>query len=200
VHCIKKLGLGVQLPIIEFSAVSVRERYCSDSLDLVNLDQVNKRVEAQHERAGFPLAFAAVEILLNEDLRSYDYDFPLWQAQVHGVVVGLEIDAVESAIKREYPSKASRSMPLSLGECSNLAAALKSAIQPNFVRNGRPLNGRLKKSQLNEIGLWLSPYEPKVRYVLTGCHFDGNQLKLKRGVRRRLQELTLGETAPRFQA
>jgi hypothetical protein len=196
--CIAKLGLGRKLPVTEFSAISICEGYSPDGLDFVNLDQINKRVEGQHERAAFPFAFASIEISLNEARQAQE--FPFWQARVHGFVVGLEADAAESAIKREYPSEASIPMPLSLSECPNLAAALNSAIKPEFVRNAHPRNGRLKKSQLKEIGLWLSLYEPKVRYVLTGCQFDGNQLKLKPGVRRRLQELTLGETAPRFQA
>jgi hypothetical protein len=189
VTCIQQLGLGPELPIIEFSAVSVRNSYSLDCLDRIDLRKIKKRIRDQHKRAGFPLAFAGVEILLNEMRQRHEYHAPFWQAQVHGVVVGLEIDDVESAVKREYPSEASIPMPLSLSECSNLAAAaLDSAVNPEFVRNDGSRNTRLKKSQLKEVGLWVSLHEPKVRYVLTGCHFDGTQLELKRGVRRHLNE------------
>jgi hypothetical protein len=72
-----------------------------NSLDLC---KINKRVERQHERAGFPLAFAGVEILL--DAYGPAKDLLVRQAEVYGIVVGLEIDAVKKAIHREYPSEA----------------------------------------------------------------------------------------------
>jgi hypothetical protein len=186
VACITELKLKPKLPLIEFSAVSVRATYLRDCLDRIDLSQIRRRIRDQHERAGFPLAFAGIEILLGKSRPSNAYDSPFWQVMVHCVVVGLEIDAVETAVKREYPSEASTPMPLSLSKCSNFAAALNIAIKPEFVRNDGARHSLLTKSQLKEVGLWVSLYEPKVRYVLTSCHFDGNQLELSRGVERRL--------------
>jgi hypothetical protein len=153
---IEELGMGPELPFIEFSGVSVSYRGdLRDSLDRIDLRQINKRIRDQHKRAGFPLAFTGVEISLNEDRQ--DYDDPFWQAQVYGVVVGLGIEAVESAIKREYPSEASISMPLQVRKCLNSAVALNDAIKPEFVRRASCMddagrryihNCRLKKTQI----------------------------------------------------
>jgi len=138
--CIEELGLGPQLPIIEFSAVSVSVRQdLRDRLDCIDLHQINNRIRDQHKRAGFPLAFAGVEISLNEDRQ--DYDHPFWQAQVYGVIVGLEIEAVESAVKREYPSEAASPMPLHVRKCLNLAVALNDAHQAR-ARAESKLHGR----------------------------------------------------------
>jgi hypothetical protein len=199
VTCIEELGLGPELPIFEFSAVSVSYRGdLRDSLGRVDLRQINKRIRDQHKRAGFPLAFAGVEISLNEDRQ--DYDDPFWQAQVCGVVVGLEFEDVKSAIKREYPSEPSIPMPLWVRKCSDLAVALNDAVKPEFVRTASYMddagrryihNCRLRKTQLKEVGLWLSLYEAPVRYVLTGCQRSGERFVLKPGVRKRLKELAL---------
>jgi hypothetical protein len=201
---INGLGLGPLARITEFGdavSVSSRQYFLQGMLDHIDLGQINRHIHAQHERADFPLAFAGIEIVLNDNRGACTNDDPpFWQARVRGIVVGLEADAVESAIKREYPREASSPTPLSLSKCRNLAAALDSAIKPEFVRNASPRNPGLKNAQLNETALWLNLYEPKVRYVLTGCHFDGTRFELHCGVQRRLQELTLGETAPRFQA
>ena len=199
VTCIEELGLGPELPIIKFSAVSIRYRGdLRDNLNRIDLGQIKTRIRDQQKRAGFPLAFAGVEISLNEARQ--DYDDPFWQAQVYGVVVGLEFEAVKSAIKREYPSEASIPMPLWVRKCSDLAVALNDAIKPEIVRRASCMddagrryihNCRLKKSQLKEVGLWLSLYEAPVRYVLTGCQRNGERFVLKPGVRKRLKELAL---------
>jgi hypothetical protein len=186
---IDELEMGPPLPIIEFSAVSVRNRYPRDCLNIIDLCKIQKLIRDQNKRAAFPLAIAGIEIALNKDGPAGDH--PFWQAQAYGVVVGLEADAVESAIKREYPHAASMPKPFSLSESSNLAAALNFAIKPEPVRSDGLRNTRLKKTQLKEVVLWLSLYEPPVRYVLTGCHFNGNRLELKRGIRKRLKELAL---------
>jgi hypothetical protein len=201
VSCLEELGLGPALPIIEFSAISVTDsQYLRDSLDLIDLRQINKRIRDQHERAGFPLAFAGVEISLSEDRQALNH--PFWQAQVYGVVVGLEIEAVESAIKREYPSEASIPMPLWVRKCSNLAVALSDAIKPELVRRASCMDDagrgdtrkfRLKKTQLKEVGLWLSLYEAPVRYVLTGSRRYSDRIKLNPGVRKHLEKLALAQ-------
>jgi hypothetical protein len=71
VASIDELGLQPELPITKFSGVAVisRQHYARGMLGDIDLCQINRYIQAQHERAGFPLAFAAVEILLNDGRR-----------------------------------------------------------------------------------------------------------------------------------
>jgi hypothetical protein len=191
VACIAELRLGPELRIVAFDAVSVSSRryHMQGMLDRIDLAEIKRHIQAQHERADFPLAFARIEIALNENRNANEQDdLPFWQAQVHGIVIGLDVAAVESAIQREYPRAASMPMPLSLRQCSNLPAALDFAFKPEFVRNAGPRKPRLRKAQLSEVALWLSLDEAAVRYVVTGCQFDGNRLQLDHGVRERLKK------------
>jgi hypothetical protein len=198
VTCIEELGLGPQLPIIEFSAISVTySQDLRDSLDLIDLSQINKRIRDQHKRARFPLAFADVEISLNEDRQAYDD--PFWQAQVYGVVVGLEIEALKSAIKHLYPHAESISRPLRVRECSNLPKALSYAIKPGFVIRVSHIDRRtgrnnteyydLKAPQVREMAMSLGRYKLPVRYALTGCRKYSDRIELNPGVRKCLKEL-----------
>jgi hypothetical protein len=187
------------LPVTAFCAVPLRDQFLPGTLDQMNVPLINKRVQRQHQRAGFPLVFAGIDLSWNE--YSPPKKPPLWQGQVYGVVVGLDVEAVKRAIKHLYPHAASIHKPLRVRKCSNLPKALSYAIKPAFVRRVSHIsatNGRqdiddywLKRPQLRELALCLGRYKLPVRYALTGCKRYSDRIELNPDVRKRLKELAM---------
>jgi hypothetical protein len=110
------------LAITAFSAISVKDQQSGGKLAQLDLPLINRRIQRQHQRAGFPLVFAGVDVSWNEC--SPAKKSPFWQAQVYGVVVGLGVDAVKSALKPLYPHAPSIPRPLRVRECTELPEAL----------------------------------------------------------------------------
>jgi hypothetical protein len=167
------LNQGRELPVVTFSAVLNKGRYPVNQLHQMDLPSVKRRVQRKHQGARFPLAFAGINISFNET--SFPKNPPFWQAQVEGVVVGLEVDAVKAALDRQYPHAAS--VPRAL-EWSELPQVLSSVIHPTFVRQvthidntGRQTtdNYDLDAPQLRELALALGRFKLPERYALTGC-------------------------------
>jgi hypothetical protein len=165
----------------------------------MKLPAFNEKIQTRHRRAGFPLVFAGIDFSWNED-NTPKKNQPFWQAQVYGVVVGLDVDAVKSGIKSQYPSAASISRPLRVRECTDLPEAVSYTIKPGFVKrvsyidkkgHHNTRNCDLKPPQLREMALCLGRYELPARYVLTGCRRYTDRLDLNPGVRKRLKELAL---------
>src|SRR3984893_13478386 len=185
---------GPLLPITAFCAVPLSDQYPPGTLRKLKLPAFNEKIRTRHRRAGLPLVFAGIDLSWNEC--SPPKKPPIWQGQVYGVVVGLDVEAVKSAIKHLYPHAESISRPLRVRECSNLPKALSYAIKPGFVirvshidrRTGRDNTDYygLKAPQLRELALCLGRYELPNRYALTGCRRYSNRIDLNRGVRRRL--------------
>jgi hypothetical protein len=160
-------------PMTAFSADLNIGTYPVGQLDQMDLPLLKSRIQREHRRAGFPLAFAGINISLNDESPSKNP--PFWQARVDGVVVGLEVDAVKAALGRLYPRAASTSRPL---ERSELSQALNDVIKPTFARRVTRIGGMgrqttdnydLDASQLRELALALGEFELTERYALTGC-------------------------------
>jgi hypothetical protein len=94
-----------ELPITPFSGVLNKETYPVGQLYQMDLPFLKRRVQRELQRAGFPLAFAGVNISLNDESPSKNP--PFWQAHVDGVVVGLGVDAVKNALQCRYLSAVS---------------------------------------------------------------------------------------------
>lgn len=194
---IRRVQRRRKLPITAFCAVPLRDQYRPGRLSQMDLPLINDRVQSQHKRAGLPLVFAGIDLSWNEYIPPKKP--PFWQGQVYGVVVGLDVEAVKSAIKRLYPRAASITKPFQATECSDLPEALSYAIKPAFVRRvsyidyprRRPLKPWLKGPQLRELALCLGRYKLPVRYALTGCRRYSDRIELNPGVRKRLKELAL---------
>jgi hypothetical protein len=193
---VEKLRRRGKLPITAFSAASVRDQYPVGQLHRLNLPLINKRIQRQHQRAQFPVVFAAADISFNE--ASPPKSPPYWQAQVYGIVVGLGVDAVKAALKRLYPAAPSVPRPLRVRECSDLPAALSYLIKPQFVRRigyiddtGRQNTRKcgLKAAQARELALCLGRYQLPLRHALTGCRRYRDRIDLNPGVRQRLKGL-----------
>jgi hypothetical protein len=186
VACVDQLGLLPELPITEFGpiAVTTRQHYEHGTVGQIDLGEIRRYIRAQHEQAGFPLAFAGIKLLFNDGRQGNGDPGPSWYVQINGVVVGWTADSVETTVRRLYPSDTLLAIPSTFRERSNLAEALDFAVKPEFAQ--RP---GLKKAQLNEVASWLSLYKPRLRYVLTGCHFNGCRLELSSGAQSRIKEL-----------
>jgi hypothetical protein len=196
---IKKVQRRQELPITAFQAVPLSDQYMPGMLRKMKAPAFNEKIQVRHRRAGFPLVFAGIDVSWNEDNTSKAP--PFWQAQLYGVVVGIDVEDVKNAIKRLYPRHTSIKRPLRVRECTDVPRALSYAIKPAFVRRVSyvdPRTGRdntynydLKAPQLREMALCLGRYELPVRYALTGCRLYSDRIKLNRGVRKRLKELAL---------
>jgi hypothetical protein len=197
---IKRVRQRRQLPITAFSAVSRNGRYPVGKIAKIDLPVINKRVQRQHQRAQFPLVFAGIDLSLNEDgqrkRRSH------WRAQVYGVVIGLDVEAVKKALQHLYPHTSSTPRPLRVRVCSELPEALSYVIKPEFVRRVSYIDDTnrhntrkcgLKAAQLRELALCLGRYESTVRYALTGCRRYSDRIDLYPGARTRLKELALAQ-------
>jgi hypothetical protein len=167
------LNQAPELPITAFSGVLNNGRYPVGQLDHMDLPFLKRRVQRELQRAGFPLAFAGINISFIEE--NPPQNPPFWQAQVDGVVVGFEVDAVKSALQSRYLSTASNPRAL---ERAKLPQALSDVIQPTFVRQVTYINNAghqttenydLDASQLQELALALSEFELPDRFALTGC-------------------------------
>jgi hypothetical protein len=199
---------GALLPITAFQAVPLSDQYMPGMLRKMKAPAFNEKIQARHRRAGFPLVFAGIDVSWNEDSTSKAP--PFWQAQLYGVVVGIDVEDVKNAIKRLYPGDTSIKRPLRVRECTDVPRALSYAVKPAFVRRVSyvdPRTGRdntynydLKPPQLRELALCLGRFELPVRYALTGCRRYSDRIKLNSGVRKRLKELALARTAGRIDA
>jgi hypothetical protein len=129
---IQKLQRKLILPMTAFQAVPLQDQYAPGMLNQMALPTINERIRCRHRRAGFSLVFAGIDISWNE--YSPPRNPPFWQGQVYGVVIGLDVEAVKSALKSSYPHHASISKPLRVRECTDLPEALSYAIKPAFVR------------------------------------------------------------------
>jgi hypothetical protein len=201
--CIDKLRStkwGPRLPITAFSAVHVCDQYLLGKLAQMDVPLINRRVQRQHQRARFPLVFAGIDLSWDEYIPPRKP--PFWQGHIYGVVVGLDVEAVKSAVKHLYPRAASIPRPFQASECSDLPEALSYIIKPGFVKfvryidcpRRRPKKPWLRGPLLREMALSLGTYELSVRYTLTGCRFYTDRIDLNRGVRKRLKALALGMT------
>jgi hypothetical protein len=194
---------GPLLPISAFCAVPLSDQYPPGTLRKLKLPAFNEKIRARHRRAGLPLVFAGIDISWNE--YSPPKAPPFWQGQVYGVVVGLDVEAVKSAIKHLYPHAASIKRPVRVRRCSDLPEALSYAIKPGFVirvSHIDPDTGRyntdyygLKPPQLREVALCLGRYKLPARYALTGCRLYSDRIKLNPGVRKRLKKLALAQNS-----
>jgi hypothetical protein len=181
-----------KLPLTAFSAVGGCDQYLPGNLARMELPLINKRVQRQHQRAGFPLVFAGIDLSWDEYIPPNKP--PFWQAQMYGVIVGLDVEAVKSAIKHLYSRAPSIPKPFHTRECLKVPEALSYIIKPAFVRQVRyidhprrcPLKFWLKASQLREMALCLGRYKLPVRYALTGCRLYRDRIDLNPGVRKRL--------------
>jgi len=159
-------------------------------------------VQCQHRRAGFPLVFAGIDLSWNEYIPPKIA--PFWQGQVYGVVVGLDAEAVKSAIKHLYPPAASIARPFQATDCSDLPEALSYAIKPAFVRRVSyidyprrpPLKPWLKGPQLREMAMSLGRYKLPVRYALTGCKLYSDRIDLYPDARKNVR--STGSDGPRL--
>ena len=169
--------------IVRFSAIPREEEYREGELGAADLLRLNERLQKRHERAGFPLVFAGVDVSLNEFSRSDR----CWQLHAYGVVVGLTRDQVRSALSDLYPAdkREHTPRPLWVKCCSEPAAAVSYAIKPYFSRRSSYFNHfddrkarsvRLKSSEIRELAIWLDRYRLADRYVLRGCRREGDRL------------------------
>jgi hypothetical protein len=196
---IRRVQRRLKLPITAFCAVPFRDQYLPGRLSQMDLPLINDRVQCQHRRAGFPLVFAGIDLSWNEYIPPKIA--PFWQGQVYGVVVGLDGEAVKSAIKHLYPPAASIARPFQATYCSDLPEALSYAIKPAFVRRVSyidyprrpPLKPWLKGPQLREMAMSLGRYKLPVRYALTGCKLYSDRIDLYVDARKRLKELALAQ-------
>jgi hypothetical protein len=185
---VERLRRRGKLPITAFPAASIRDQYPVGQLQKLDLAQINKRIQRQHQRAHFPVVFAGVDISFNE--ASPPKSPPYWQRQVYGIVVGLGVDAVKAALKRLYPAAPSIPRPLRVRECSDLPAALSYLIKPQFVRRigyiddtGRQNTRKcgLKAAEARELALCLGRYQLPLRHALTGCRRYRDRIDLNPG-------------------
>jgi len=72
--------------VIAFSAIPCEDQYREGRLHVADLWSLNERLKKRHERAGFPLVFAGVDVSLNPFDNSTSTR--RWQLQVYGVVIG----------------------------------------------------------------------------------------------------------------
>jgi hypothetical protein len=193
---IGKLRRTHKVPITAFSAILTTEKYRLGKLHRADLTLINKRLQRQYQRARLPLVFAGVDISLNED--SQRQSAPFWQIHVYGIVVGLKAKAIKQALKHLYPADKFTPKPFMAKECTYLPQAISYAIKATFVRrvsyidvdnHGRPNTRKvsLKRSQLQELAMWLDQYPLSSRYLLTGCRRYGDRIELNPGVEKKLR-------------
>jgi hypothetical protein len=189
VDCINGLRLSnpsaLRGKVVRFSAVP-SEEYRFGGLSHADLHTLNKRLKKRHERAGFPLAFAGVDISLN--VLNNAISDACWQPHVYGLVIGLTREQVREALSPHYPPGEHAPRPLLVTRCKKVAAVLSYCIKPYFSRRsgyrndhngrrnnrGQPLNG----SQIRELAVWLDQYNLADRYLLRGCKKQGSRIAI----------------------
>jgi hypothetical protein len=86
---IRRVQRRGKLPLTAFSAVHVCDQYLPGQLSQMDVPLINRRVQRQHLRAGFPLVFAGIDLSWDEYIPPRMP--PFWQAHIYGVVVGLDV-------------------------------------------------------------------------------------------------------------
>jgi hypothetical protein len=165
--------------IVRFSAIPREEEYREGKLGAADLLCLNERLQKRHERAGFPLVFAGVDVSLNE----FSASDRCWQVHAYGVVVGLSRDQVRSALSDLYPADQREHTPRPRGSSTaqsrRLRYRMRSSrtsvggraiiIMPTTERPAR-FGWRARKS-----GSWPSG-SINIGYVLRGCRQEGDRL------------------------
>jgi hypothetical protein len=169
---IRRVQRREKLPLTAFCAVPLSDQYRPGRLSQMDLPVLNRRVQRQHLRAGFPLVFAGVDLSWDEYIPPRMP--PFWQAHIYGVVVGFDVEAVKSAIKHLYPRAASIPRPFEANECTDLPEALSYIIKPGFVKLvryidcpwRRPKKPWLRGPLLREMALCLGRCKLPARHAL----------------------------------
>ena len=168
--------------VIAFSAIPREDQYRQGKLRVADLLSLNERLKKRHERAGFPLVFAGVDVSLN--VFDNSTSTRRWQLQVYGVVIGCTPEQVRTALSGLYPAAKRTPRPLKVNRCNNLAAAVSYAIKPYFGRrvsyigrNGRRQTRKvpLNSSEIRELAVWIDQYRLADRYLLRGCRGRRNK-------------------------
>jgi hypothetical protein len=172
-NCIlKRLEREREFPVTAFSAVLAT--YSVGELGKVDLHSITKEIQSQHQRTT-PLMFAGINVSVYED--ELPKPKQRWQVQLDGIIAGLDVDAVEAALRPLYPSTSSARKRLEVRECKSLVPAFEPVMQLGFVRRVTAIDetGRqktkkfcLRNSQLRELALCFGRYHISGRCVHTG--------------------------------
>src|ERR1700730_747984 len=96
----RRLCLGFNHPETKPPSIPTTPRTAPGQLDQMDLPSINRRIQREHERVGFPLIFAGINISVYEDAPPKTK--PRWQMQLDGIVAGLDVDAIEAGIPKYY--------------------------------------------------------------------------------------------------
>jgi hypothetical protein len=173
------------------------QRYQRCDLYRIDLPSLNRQIQQQYAKVGFPLAFSSVNILCIQKYRMKNKRFgdecnegePFWQARICSVIVGPPRRDVISAIRTLYPRQ-------SFEEWRHLDVeeALRSTIKTGFFEEwiNKDNNRTIIEPLFNgdcELAYCFGRHNMSVRYVLTGCRLTDGEIELNKGVERRLKQL-----------
>jgi hypothetical protein len=180
--------------VTAFSAIPREEEYREGRLHVADLLSLGERLQKRHERAGFPLVFAGVDVSLN--VFDNSTSTRRWQLQVYGVVIGCTPEQVRTALSGLYPAGKRTPRPLKVNRCNKFAATVSYTIKPYFGRrvsyigrNGRRQTRKvpLKSSEIRELAVWIDQYRLADRYLLRGCRRkQGKRIVVNSAVRAQL--------------
>jgi hypothetical protein len=177
------------------------QRYRRGDLYRLDLSSLNRQIQQQYAKVGFPLTFSSVNISFIQKFRMKNKRFgdncnegePFWQARVCSVIIGLPRRDVISAIRNLYPRQ-SFEKRRHLDAEEGLRSTIKTGFFEEWINKDNnssiitPMYGLLD-AELRELAYCFGGYNMSVLYPLTGCRLTDGDVELNKGIEKRLKQL-----------